>query len=174
MKNQNEVWKQIKGYEKYQVSNLGNVRSPNVILAQGTQSRGYQNVTLFVEGKGKTFNVHRLVAQTFIPNPEGLNVVNHKNEDKTDNREENLEWCTQQYNVRYNDAHTKRGKKVYQYKEDLEFVKIWESGAQVVEYHPNLSGAGVSQSCTGKRATHGGFIWSFTELNDNEWTTNIS
>lgn len=171
MKNQDEVWKEIKGFEAYQVSNLGNVRSCR-ILAQGIQSKGYPNVSLCTNGKRKTINVHRLVAVTFIPDPEGLNIVNHKNEDKTDNRVENLEWCTQQENVRYNDAHTKRGKKVYQYTLDLDLVKIWDCGAQAVEYYPSLSSPGISQTCTGKRETHGGYIWSFTEI--NEWTTTIS
>lgn len=104
-----EIWKDIKGYEgKYQVSNLGNVRSLNYHQTQGIKtlkcwlsSAGYNTVTLCSNGRGENFTVHRLVAEAFVPNPNNYPVVNHKNEIKTDNRVTNLEWCTYGYNVNY-------------------------------------------------------------------------
>ena len=115
----NEIWKDIPGYEgKYEVSNLGNVRSLNYnrsgepkLLKQGNVN-GYKVVILYKDGKKKTCNVHRLVAMTFIPNPDNLPIVNHKDEDKSNNNVNNLEWCTYKYNNTYGTARERAGKKM--------------------------------------------------------------
>ena len=98
-----EVWKDIAGYEGiYKVSNLGNIKSfrknKETVLKPYTTSQGYKQARLFKDGKSKGFFVHRLVAQAFLPNPENLPCINHKNEVKDDNRLENLEWCSYKYN----------------------------------------------------------------------------
>lgn len=117
----NEVWKAIEGYEgKYEVSNLGRVASLNYnregrrkIIATYTNSNSeYLNVQLWKNNKKKGFRVNRLVAQAFIPNPNNLPQVNHKNEIKTDNRVENLEWCTAEYNVNYGTRSERSGRAV--------------------------------------------------------------
>lgn len=105
----NEIWKDIPGYEsKYQVSNLGNVRSLNYLrtggiklLTQGTDKRGYKRVGLYKDGKRKRYLVHRLVAMTFISNYDDLPQVNHKDENKANNCVDNLEWCDAKYNMNY-------------------------------------------------------------------------
>lgn len=105
-----EIWKQIQGYEGlYEVSNLGNVRSMNYRgngtiknLSQGKGGRGYNIVVLYKNKTKKTYSVHKLVAETFVDNPNNLPVVNHIDCNKTNNRADNLEWCTQKQNV--NDA----------------------------------------------------------------------
>lgn len=110
-----EIWKDVKGYEGlYQVSNLGNVKSfkesaklgkpKELILKPHLINSGYYVVTLYSKKNKRKFQVHRLVAETFIPNKEGLPCVNHKDENKLNNSVENLEWCTYQYNNNYGTA----------------------------------------------------------------------
>jgi hypothetical protein len=114
MENQEEIWRDIKDYEGlYQVSNLGRVRSVPRILQNGMRKKGmiinphirsnYVYIGLYdrVSKKNKSQIVHRIVAQTFITNPLNKEQVNHINGIKTDNRVENLEWVTQQENMRH-------------------------------------------------------------------------
>lgn len=114
-----EIWKDIIGYEGlYQVSNLGRVKSlgnggsnnsKERIMKLKIGSRGYYEVSLCKEGKHKTFTIHRLVAMTFIPNPQNYPCVNHKSEIKTDNRVDNLEWVTQKENSNYGTRNKRLG-----------------------------------------------------------------
>lgn len=115
-----ELWKDIKNYEGlYQVSNLGNVKSVDRYVYAGDNSNHkyqhikernlklsggnkYIQVRLCKNGKIKAFLVHRLVAEAFIPNPDNLPCINHKDENPKNNQAENLEWCTYKYNNEYN------------------------------------------------------------------------
>ena len=104
-----EIWRHVKGYEGlYAVSSLGHVKSLNYrhtgkekILKPVKSNYGYLNVRLYRNGKYKFFRVHRLVAIAFIPNPKGFEQVNHRDEVKTNNCVENLEWCSAKYNINY-------------------------------------------------------------------------
>ncbi len=104
----NEIWKPVKGFEcLYEVSNKGNVRSlkwygGNKVkqLKQAEGKHGYCQVNL-CNGKGNMRYVHRLVAEAFIPNPNNLPCINHKDENPKNNCVENLEWCDQKYNCNY-------------------------------------------------------------------------
>ena len=99
-----EEWRAVPGYEGlYEVSNKGNVRNVrrNNIIKGFINTKGYIQVSLCKNGIRKNFTVHRLVALTFIPNPDNLPEINHINEDKTNNRVDNLEWCTAKYNNNY-------------------------------------------------------------------------
>ena len=106
-----EIWKEIPGYEGlYEVSNTGMIRSLryNKIMIPNTNRCGYEYINLCKDGIIKTKTIHRLVAQVFIPNPDNLPIVNHKDEDKTNNNADNLEWCNQKYNVNYGMSQEKR------------------------------------------------------------------
>lgn len=111
-----EIWKDIKGFEGiYQVSSFGNVRSYHkrggqhryyiskspILLSGVLWSNGYYFVTLRNNGIIRPQSIHRLVADAFLPNPNNYSDVNHKNGIKTDNRVENLEWCTRSYNIKH-------------------------------------------------------------------------
>ena len=111
-----EIWKPVVGYEGlYEVSNLGRVRSldrydsrnhfrKGRIMKQSYCSKGYLTIDLCLNRKNKKCLVHRLIAQAFIPNPDNLPEINHKDEDKTNNSVENLEWCDRSYNNTYGTA----------------------------------------------------------------------
>lgn len=123
-----EIWKPIKGYEtRYEVSNLGRVRSLSRLIArkktgnfikhgcilnQGTTTHGYKQVFLYINNVGKMYLVHRLVAEAFLEHVEGCNEVNHKDEVKDNNRVENLEWCNRQYNQTYGTLQNRRREKL--------------------------------------------------------------
>lgn len=103
-----EQWKPVEGFENYEVSNLGRVKSLNYnrtdkerILKPKKEKNGYLRVCLCRNGKHKWLSVHRLVAIAFIPNPEGFEQVNHKDEVKTNNCVSNLEFCDAKYNNSY-------------------------------------------------------------------------
>ena len=105
-----EIWKPI-GYEGYEVSNLGRVKSYKYDKINGKimnpykNTKGYLQIDLQLDGRKREnrvhLSVHRLVAISFIPNPDNLPQVNHKDEDKTNNCVDNLEWCTNDYNAHY-------------------------------------------------------------------------
>lgn len=119
-----EEWRTIKGYEGlYEVSSYGRVRSldryvktcyeayrlqKGKILSPAKDRYGYLKVVLNFNRKCKTINVHRLVSDAFIPNPDNLPMVNHKDEDKSNNRVDNLEWCDSKYNNNYGSKNIRR------------------------------------------------------------------
>ena len=168
-----ELWRPVVGFEGlYDVSNLGRVRSLNYnktgrckLLKLTKNGSGYLNVHLSKDGKAKIFLVHRLVAKTFIPNPNNLPFVNHKDENPLNNCVENLEWCTLEYNFAYGTAikrrAEKRSKAVLQFTRDGEFVREWSSATECGRN--GFCQKHVSACCNGYRHTHNGFVWKFKE-----------
>jgi hypothetical protein len=175
-----EEWKPIVGYEGlYEVSSMGRVKSlkrtittkdgrtrevEEKLLAQGL-SGGYLYVTLSDHGKWRAFPVHRLVATAFIPNPENLRDVNHKDEVKTNNSVDNLEWMSHKDNLNYGT-----------YKERMSLAvskpvsQIDKKTGVIIAIYPGQKKAGeetgvnsscISAACLGKRKSAGGYYWSF-------------
>lgn len=165
----------------YEVSNMGRVRSLDRINSNGRKLKGkimerkpnkdgYMKVGLSRNGKVKTFQVHRLVATMFIPNPENLPVVNHLDENPSNCNVDNLEWCSQQYNVQYS-AYKRTGdkhqfaKKVICLETEQVFNCIKEAG-EWLSYEKWLS-CGITSTitlcCQGKRSTAGGLHWMYLD-----------
>lgn len=102
MHKEKEIWKKVEGYSYgYEVSNLGNIRrkykNGEVRYLKQSLSDGYRVLRL----GNKSVRVHRIVAQAFIPNPNGYPCINHKDFNRQNNDVDNLEWCTRQYNAQY-------------------------------------------------------------------------
>lgn len=170
-----EQWKPIKGYEsRYEVSNLGNVRSLNwrnkgitkpVTLKQ--HNRGYLHVLLYKGHECKSYLVHRLVAEAFVPCFDKDMTINHIDENLTNNRADNLEWCSLKENiVKYQSNHPEKVGRpenttpVYQIDKNGRVVKIWKS---VAEVHRALKYSiwSISQCCNRKRKTAYGYKWQY-------------
>lgn len=195
-----EIWKDIVGYEGlYQVSNLGRVKSRGSdkwhkgrMLKPMFDGKGnYLFVGLHKNGKTKQRNIHRLVAEAFIINPNNLPCVNHINEVKTDNKVTNLEWCTVEYNSNYGNAKKnmiasrrknnnqeainkkiKEAKKrngsfscekpVAQYTMDGTFISNYESATDA-ERKTGISRGGIQRCCIGRYSQAKGFVWKYIE-----------
>lgn len=118
--NMKEIWKQIKGYPDYFVSNTGKVKSYRYpskgrIIMGHLDKDGYRRILLYsAPGVRKTKGVHRLVAEAFIPNPNNYPVINHKDENRSNNNANNLEWCTVKYNNNYGNRNKKVRKALYE------------------------------------------------------------
>ena len=183
-----EIWKDIPGFEGYyMVSNYGRVKSVSRIihnegnrgnnkyshykgkmLAYGKRTKGYVGVCLTVNCKQKSFPVHRLVAMAFLPNPNNLQQVNHKDEDKTNNRVDNLEWCDCQYNVNCGSWRDKQSKAHTNIESCSKKVKQLDLYGRVVKIYPSLSEAKrqtkishIGTVANGLRERAGGYKWEF-------------
>jgi hypothetical protein len=175
-----EVWKDIAGYEGlYQVSNMGRVRSLDRMvkgryspyLQKGRVLRysfarhaklKYKEVTLCKSGKLKTHLIHRLVAQAFVPNLGGYDVVNHLDENTLNNKSDNLEWCTQKHNINYGTGLQRRSATrkipVLQYSKNGDFLAEYPSQRDAAQA-TNGSFQAIGQCCLGHIPSSGGFIW---------------
>lgn len=175
-----EEWRDIKGFEGlYQVSNMGRVKSqsrkvrantcgirllPEKILRDCKSNSGYKLVVLCKEGKHFNKMVHRLVAESFLPNPQNFAEVNHKDEDKLNNSLDNLEWCDRTYNANYGTGVSRCSKK------KCKPVSMVDVGGRVVcqfgsaleaERETGVCRKKISSVCLGKRKKAGGYLWRF-------------
>jgi len=176
-----EVWKDVQGFEgRYQVSNMGRVRSldrwsleehprfiKGMMLKPSLNNHGYLRISLSDGLRNyKHYEVHRLVALHFVHGYKDGLVVNHINEIKTDNRAENLEWCTQQYNLNYSDVPAWKRKPVYQYDLDGNFIKKFKCGLQAEQ---ELGFTIVHAIYVSKRGYTHGFLFSLEPHTKEYW-----
>ncbi len=174
-----EEWKDIKGYEGlYQVSDLGRVKSLNyrhknteMVLKPQVTGKGYLRVQLHKNGIFKSFFAHRLVAEAFIPNPNNLLEINHKNEIKTDNNVENLEWCDAKHNANYGTRNNKiamskighkcnHSRPVECYDKKMNLISTFESSYDAMR-KTGVNADNIRRCCRNEKYRHtaGGFIW---------------
>ena len=164
-----EVWRDIKGYEGiYQVSNMGNVKNIkfNRIIKPFTQGAGYLRVDLSKENTRIRSLVHRLVAKTFIPNPENKPEVNHIDEDKTNNRIDNLEWCTRKENLNHGTRSERFSKS-----KSKPIIAIDIANGEYNEYvsckdcaiQLGLNAGNISSVLTGRIKQTGGYVFKYLD-----------
>ena len=160
-----EEWRDVIGYEGlYQVSDQGRVKSfkwnKERFLKPSMDKDGYLLVNLCAGGKPKTLKVHRLVCEAFHENPDNKPQVNHINEDKTDNRACNLEWCTCKQNVNHGSRNERVSKPVGQYSLDGKLIKLWPSTMEA-ERQAGFNHGNISQVANGKYKQAYGCMWRY-------------
>ena len=171
----NEIWKPVADYPQYSVSSFGRVRSDNLyshreplIMNTYPNKDGHMRVRLCKDGAVKNYFVHRLVAAAFIANPNGLPVVNHKDENPANNHVDNLEWCTVQENTVYNKMPQRRAdplrRAIVQKTLSGAVIKKWDSRASIAA-ETGFSGGNITSACQGKRKSANGYLWEYAE----EW-----
>ena len=186
-----EKWKDIPNYEGiYQASNLGNIRvlifHNNIciknkihLLKQQVDKYGRKRVMLYKNGKPKLYQVHTLIANTFLNKSEYKKMeyddknnidiskleINHKDENPLNNCVNNLEWCTHNYNMHYGNIAIKKVlgkgyKKINQYDLNDNFIKTWDKVLDITNTM-RISKQSISYCCNGKTKTAGGYIWRY-------------
>ena len=158
--------KDVQNYEGlYAVTSCGKVYSykSKKFLKPRKGGAGYLEVGLYKGGERKTYRVHRLVAEAYLPNPNNLPCVNHKDENKENNALPNLEWCDWSYNINYG-SRNKRvsqtlGKPVF----CVELNKTFD-GARAAGRELGLDNSHIIKCCNGKLKTTGGYHWRYQEV----------
>lgn len=159
----------VLGLENYYATDCGDIYSRKTgrfkKLTQFKNWAGYMRVGLFVNNKRVTYSVHRLIALTFIKNPNNLPQVNHIDGNKSNNNVNNLEWCSLSQNVKHaykNNLIKPKTTKVIQYTKDMKKIKIWDS-INEIEKHLKINHSNIVTVCkqNTNRKYAGGYIWRY-------------
>lgn len=166
-----EVWTDIEGYENlYAISSKGRCWSykTNKFLKEDINNDGYLRFSLFKDGKHKRYLAHRLVAKSFVDNPNQYPEINHINENVKDNYVENLEWCTHKQNVNYGSRNKKvsmalknnqnSAKRV----QNIDTLNVYDSLTKA-EKETGIGLSQISLCCKNKAKTAGGYHWRYVE-----------
>ena len=168
-----EEWKDIIGYEGlYEVSNIGRVRSNHSgtwkIMKQSIRKGGYKKIFLRKNKERKSFFVHRLVATAFIPNPDKLPFINHKDENPSNNNVENLEWCTHLYNMTYGTCqerarttHLEKTPSILMYDKEGVLNAVFNSVVEA-EKETGIPHSNIISCCKGRLKTAKGYVWKYS------------
>lgn len=158
------MWIQVPNYLNYEVSDKGEIRNVNTgrILKLKPNERGYYYTNLSNESKYKTFRIHRLVAELFIPNPENKPEVNHKDGDKSNNSVDNLEWVTRRENKQhaYKLGLEKPPTPVVQYSLEGNYIQKFDSITQAA-FHVSVDTTRIRKVCEGKAKYAKGYVWRY-------------
>ena len=188
-------WRSIDGFPNYMVRNTGEIKRLNYnktgkekVLIPHKLSNGYLGINLYDDNKRSCYLlIHRLVAQAFLPNPNGYRIINHKDENRSNNSVNNLEWCSYKYNLNYGNRNSKLSNSltnnpffsipVLQYSKTREFLKEFPSIAEAARTvnNGNIKAAvtNILKCCRGvadtqfgivRRKTAYGYIWKFKTL----------
>ena len=188
---QNEIWRDVVGYEGlYQISNLGRLKHLATPRKKGTgkyerdehfctshvQNNGYLVVDLYKDNKRKTFLVHRLVAMSFLLNPQNYEFINHIDNNRKNNCLSNLEWCTKSYNTKYsydtNDRRKKMNWKSGKDNANSKAVLMSDMNGKVIKRYECIMDTerelGIWSSCIvsclkGRTKTAGGYKWNYVK-----------
>lgn len=179
--NMEEIWKDVKGYEGlYQVSNLGRIKNKkDYIIKPELNKNGYKYMPLYKNNKRRRELLHRIVATAFIKNTNNLPQVNHIDGNKSNNKVDNLEWCSCSYNLKEayrlklreivrpmlgkKGALCPNSKKINQYDLNGNFIKLWHSTMDI-ERELKIDHSSISSCCKYERyKTAGGYIWRYAE-----------
>lgn len=183
-----EIWKPVVGYEGlYEISSLGRVKrlpkyvtdsigrntyyEEKILTNKIATQTGYPSIGLRKDGKTSKICIHKLIADAFIPNPDNLPCINHKDEDRSNSVLSNLERCTYSYNNTYGSAMQKRKatlrrnlegkhKTIYQFTKDGELVGVFTCGRTQLE---EKLGYEISQNLIGKCKTAHGYVFSYSK-----------
>lgn len=178
-----EIWKEIDGFPNYKINQFGIIKSKARTIKTGFGYRtveekeikpvkdkgGYMFVYLYNDGKKQYFSLHRLVANVFIPNSNKLKEVNHKDEDKTNNAVDNLEWCDRNYNANYGTAIERariknlnnNGIKVCKYDMNMNLLGTYDSIAEAGRSINKKSTSIICAVCKGKKESAYGYRWKY-------------
>ena len=187
-----EIWKNIKGFENYyQISTFGRIRSltrkvntfhgirivKGQILKPLKTRNGYYRIDLRLKQKHNYFLIHRLVAKTFLPNPNNFPCINHKDNNPLNNNVNNLEWCTQSYNVKYSYINGnakptsgcfKKGnipynlKKVSQYDKEGNLIRTYNS-VKLAAISMGRTPSSIFNCLAGRTKYSAGYIWRYAD-----------
>ena len=168
------------GFHNYTVTDDGRVFSLNYHrsgkkkeMKPNKDKKGYNRIELFIEGKCKSFFVHRLVALAFLPNHDNLPLINHKDENPLNNKIDNLEWCDYSYNNTYGTRLERvsktqlnrkdQSKPVKQFTKDGVFIKEYPS-IKEAERQNGLCKSNIIKVCKGEKFSCGGYIWRYSKV----------